>query len=152
MTKQPPMDEAPFRIDPRLEADSLPLVDLPLCTVRLMNDQRFPWLLLIPRRPGMAEVLDLSEFDQQQLWFEMRRAAAVLDTLFAPDKLNLAALGNQVRQLHVHVLGRFESDAAWPGPVWGAGKAVPYAASAAESMVAQLRSELVAIKVADAGL
>ena len=115
-----------FELDPRLEADSLAVMDLNLCTLRLMNDQRFPWLLLIPRRAGKEEVLDLVEQDQQQLWNEVRQVARVLQSVFAPTKLNIAALGNQVRQLHVHVIARFSEDAAWPDPVWGVGRPEPY--------------------------
>lgn len=115
--------EKPFDIDPRVEADSLPLADLELCTLRLMNDQRFPWLLMVPRRVWIVEVLDLEPPDQQRLWDEIRLVAGVLRAEFVPDKLNIAALGNQVAQLHVHVIGRFRSDPAWPGPVWGVGQA-----------------------------
>jgi diadenosine tetraphosphate (Ap4A) HIT family hydrolase len=115
-----------YLIDPRLEADSLPVLDLSLCALRLMNDQRFPWLLLIPRRADKAEVLDLTDIDQNQLWDEVRQMAALLQSVYAPTKLNIAALGNQVRQLHVHVIARFSHDAAWPNPIWGMGKAEPY--------------------------
>lgn len=129
-----------FQIDPRLEADSLPVADLSLCTVRLMNDQRFPWLLLIPRRSGKEEVLDLAEQDQLELWNEIRRMARVMQSVYAPTKLNIAALGNQVRQLHVHIIARFESDPAWPNPVWGSGAAEPWSDPA--KVLARLRQAL----------
>ena len=129
-----------FQLDPRLEADSLPVVDLGLCTLRLMNDQRFPWLLLIPRRADKEEVLDLIDQDQQQLWDEVRRVARVLQSVFAPTKLNIAALGNQVRQLHVHAIARFEGDPAWPNPVWGSGSPEPYGDPA--RVIARLRLAL----------
>ncbi|MEN1727629.1 MAG: HIT family protein [Pseudomonadota bacterium] len=117
-----------FTLDPRLKADSMPVLDLPLCSLRLMNDQRFPWLLLIPRRSGMEEILDLSREDQQQLWVEIRQVTRAMQALLAPDKLNVAALGNQVRQLHVHVIARYQDDDAWPAPVWGVGSPVDYGA------------------------
>lgn len=129
-----------FQIDSRLEADSLPVVDLGLSSLRLMNDQRFPWLLLIPRRASKEEVLDLIDQEQLELWDEVRRVARVLRSEFAPSKLNIAALGNQVRQLHVHVIARFEDDPAWPNPVWGVGTAAPYADPAA--VIARLRLAL----------
>ena len=129
-----------FQLDPRLAADSLPVADLSLCSVRLMNDQRFPWLLLIPRRADKEEVLDLIDQDQLKLWDEIRRVARVLESLFSPDKMNIAALGNQVRQLHVHLIARFENDAAWPQPVWGIGAAEPWSDPAA--MIDGLRPAL----------
>lgn len=124
----------PFTLDARLAGDSLPVVDLPLCSVRLMNDARFPWLLLVPRRAGMSELHDLDEADQEQLWREIRSATQALRAVAPCDKLNIGALGNIVRQLHVHVVARVEGDAAWPGPVWGSGVAQPY-----QSTTLQLR-------------
>ena len=115
-----------FELDSRLEADTLPLGRLNLCRILLMNDARFPWLILVPERAGMAELTDLAEADQAQLWREILAANDVLKALFGPDKLNTGALGNRVRQLHIHVIARFQSDAAWPGPVWGQGEAAPY--------------------------
>jgi diadenosine tetraphosphate (Ap4A) HIT family hydrolase len=129
-----------YELDARLAADSLPVVDLELCALRLMNDQRFPWLLLIPRRADKEEILDLIDSDQQQLWDEIRRVARMLESVFAPDKLNIAALGNQVRQLHVHVIARFQDDAAWPSPVWGIGAPEVYPDPAA--VIARLRLAL----------
>ena len=115
-----------FSLDPRLAADSLAVTEQALCTVRLMNDRRFPWLLLVPKRAGRVEVLDLEPADQERLWLEIRQAAAALTSLCSPDKLNIAALGNQVAQLHVHLIARSRKDAAWPAPVWGVGKAEPW--------------------------
>jgi diadenosine tetraphosphate (Ap4A) HIT family hydrolase len=129
-----------YELDARLAADSLPVVDLELCALRLMNDQRFPWLLLIPRRADKEEILDLIDSDQQQLWDEIRRVARMLESVFAPDKLNIAALGNQVRQLHVHVIARFQDDAAWPSPVWGIG--APEVYPDPEAAIARLRLAL----------
>ena len=108
-----------FTLDPRLENDSVFLCDWPLCQVRLSRNAAFPWLLLIPRRNNVIEIIDLSEADQSQLLVEIRKASEVMKKLYSPKKLNVANLGNIVAQLHVHVIARFENDEAWPGPVWG---------------------------------
>jgi diadenosine tetraphosphate (Ap4A) HIT family hydrolase len=131
-----------FALDPRLAADTRLVASLPLCDVRLMNDARYAWLVLVPRRAGLVEILDLSADDQAMLWQEVNRAGAVLRSVAPCDKLNLGALGNIVRQLHVHVLARCEGDAAWPGPVWGHGKAVAYAEPALHERLAALRFAL----------
>lgn len=133
-----------FTLDPRLAADSVPVAALDLCDLRLMNDARFAWLLLVPRQAARAEVDDLPETDQALLWQEVRRAARALRAVAPCDKLNLGALGNIVRQLHVHVVARREGDAAWPGPVWGSGTAQPYAAEAMAERIAALRGQLAA--------
>ncbi len=130
-----------FELDERLASDSLPLLDLELCSLRLMNDDRFPWLLLVPRRAGCVEVLDLDENDQDLLWAEIRQVAAALREVVQADKLNIAALGNVVAQLHVHVIGRFRDDVAWPAPVWGVGQARPREDGGAE-LIRLLRQAL----------
>lgn len=135
-------DAAIFQLDPRLEADSFPVGELSLATLRLMNDARFPWLILVPRRPGLAELIDLDETDRAQLTREIDAASRALKQLTACDKLNVAALGNMVRQLHIHVIARFASDAAWPGPVWGVGERKEYAAPKAMTLAGALRREL----------
>ncbi|MEO8748235.1 MAG: HIT family protein [Rhodanobacter sp.] len=117
---------ADFFLDDRLRADSVAVVSLPLCDVRLMNDARFAWLMLIPRRSDMEEISDLGAGDQTMLWRECMLAGDALRATGPCDKLNLGALGNMVRQLHVHVLARCVGDAAWPGPVWGHGRAQAY--------------------------
>ncbi len=117
-----PMSSA-FQLDPQLDRDTLPLGRLFLSRVLLMNDARYPWLLLVPERPGLAEIIDLDEADRAELMREIAAVSQVLKSVFNPDKLNVGALGNRVRQLHVHVLARFVSDEAWPGPVWGVGEA-----------------------------
>jgi diadenosine tetraphosphate (Ap4A) HIT family hydrolase len=137
------MSESGFTLDPRLHADTRHLTSLPLCDVLLMNDSRFPWLVLVPRRAGMVEICDLSTDEQAVLWQEVKLASRVLRTIAPFDKLNLGALGNIVRQLHLHVVGRRDGDAAWPGPVWGFGRAEPYAPEALETLIAQIRSALV---------
>lgn len=133
---------AAFVLDERLAADSLPVIELPLCSVRLMDDARFPWLLLVPRRGGLSEIHDLCAADQGQLWNELRQATAALRAVAPCDKLNIGALGNIVRQLHVHVVARREGDAAWPGPVWGSGPARPYGALEKTQRVADIHHAL----------
>jgi diadenosine tetraphosphate (Ap4A) HIT family hydrolase len=112
---------AGFELDPRLAADSQLLAQGPLSQLRLMQDLRFPWLLLVPRVAGASEWLGLDTARQQLLLAELDAAAKALRAWQACDKLNIGALGNIVRQLHVHLVARREGDAAWPGPVWGVG-------------------------------
>lgn len=135
---------ASFVLDPRLAGDSVPVAELPLCSVRLMNDSRFGWLLLVPRRADLAELCDLSEAEQAVLWTEVRQTADALRAVVPCDKLNLGALGNIVRQLHVHLVARVTGDAAWPGPVWGSGAAVAYEDTALAGRVAALQRALAA--------
>ena len=130
-----------FVLDPRLAADSLPVLDLELCSLRLMNDRRFPWLLLIPRRPACVELVDLEPEDQTQLWQEILAVCSVLKERLNPDKLNVAALGNQVAQLHVHLIARYRNDAAWPGPVWGLGQPQPWGEEASQ-LITQIKTAL----------
>jgi diadenosine tetraphosphate (Ap4A) HIT family hydrolase len=131
-----------FALDTRLAADTLPVGDLPLCRVLLMRDRRYAWLVLVPKREGLVEVADLSAEERAVLWQEVDTAAEALRAVAPCDKLNLGALGNIVRQLHVHVVARVEGDAAWPGPVWGHGAAEPYTEGEAERRVAALRAAL----------
>jgi diadenosine tetraphosphate (Ap4A) HIT family hydrolase len=130
----------PFRLDERLEKDSLEIGALGLCQLRLMNDSRWPWLLLVPARAGAVEIHDLSEQDQLLLAKETVLTANLLKSLTNCEKINSATLGNIVRQLHVHVVARSAGDANWPGPVWGFGKREPYDADALEMRAAQLKS------------
>jgi diadenosine tetraphosphate (Ap4A) HIT family hydrolase len=127
-----------FTLDPQLAADTVHVGDLALCSVLLMDDARFPWLILVPRRAGASEITDLSPVDAQALMDEMRIATGVMLTLAKPDKVNVAALGNVVSQLHVHVIGRFRSDPAWPKPVWGVGTATPYPHHARAQMIERI--------------
>jgi diadenosine tetraphosphate (Ap4A) HIT family hydrolase len=101
-----------FRLAQRLESDSPFLVDWPLCQVRLMDDARFPWVILVPRRPGLEEWTELKVADSAQLAQEIGKVGNALARMFSPTKLNVGALGNIVRQMHVHVVARFETDAA----------------------------------------
>jgi diadenosine tetraphosphate (Ap4A) HIT family hydrolase len=118
-----------FQLSERLAADSIFLADWPLCQLRLMDDARFPWLILVPRRAGLEEWTELSLADSATLSAEIAMAGRGLAEMFRPAKLNVGALGNIVRQMHVHVIARFEADAAWPGPVWGQGTRIPYEAA-----------------------
>lgn len=136
------MSDTDFSLDPRLAADTRPVISLPLCDVLLMNDARYPWLILAPRRAGAVEIADLPADDQITLWLEVNRAAAALRAVAPCDKLNLGALGNSVRQLHVHVVARCDGDAAWPGPVWGNGRAQRYAEASLSARLNALRQAL----------
>jgi len=124
------MSSNEFVLDARLAKDTVAVCDWPLSRVLLMNDARYPWLVLAPRRANAVEIFDLAEADQVQLWREATHAAELLKTATGCRKTNIGALGNIVSQLHVHVVARVEGDAAWPGPVWGVGAAVAYEAGA----------------------
>jgi|SRR5579863_6975455 len=142
MSQQNAQHSADFALDPQLAADSHGVGDLVLSRVLLSDDARFPWLILVPRRAGMRDLIDLARAEQHLFLDEIERCAQALRRLHAPHKLNIAALGNVVAQLHVHVIARFEHDAAWPRPVWGVGERVAYAADALTLRLAQLRSDL----------
>lgn len=126
---------ASFTLHPRLRADTIPIGELPLSAALLVNDARFPWLMLVPQRPDLGELTDLSEADSSALMEEIRVATRVMLALAKPDKVNVGALGNVVAQLHVHVIGRYRSDPAWPNPVWGFGDPQPYPEHAAAALV-----------------
>lgn len=136
-----PAHEAAFQLDARLAADTVFVADWQLCRVLLMDDAQFPWLVLVPRRQGLAELDDLAERERTRLMREILRAMKVLRGVVECDKLNVGALGNIVRQLHVHVVARRENDAAWPGPVWGHGPAHHYLPEAREKLLGALRRE-----------
>ncbi|MEZ5478794.1 MAG: HIT domain-containing protein [Thiolinea sp.] len=108
-----------FSLHPQLAQDCLVVGDLPLCRVLLMNEARYPWLILVPRRENLREIHQLEAADRLQFWQESAWVSEQLEVLFQPDKLNVAALGNMVAQLHVHHIARYRQDAAWPAPVWG---------------------------------
>lgn len=127
-----------FALDPKLEADTLEITTLPLCVARLMNDRRFPWVILVPARPKVSEIIDLEAADRARLIEEVAFVSSVMRDLFRPTKLNVGALGNVVAQLHLHVVARFTSDDAWPGPVWGTA-AEPYGPDEVERKLAPLR-------------
>ncbi len=108
-----------FELHPQLAADTEQVCDLSLCRVLLMNDAQYPWLILVPRQPGLRESYQLADAERTRLWREVDAVAALLAEHTGADKMNIAALGNQVPQLHVHCIARFENDPAWPRPVWG---------------------------------
>ena len=114
-----PSSALSWSLHPQLERDTVNIGDLPLCRVLVIQDANYPWLLLVPRRPDIVEIIDLDEVEQAQLMTETARVARALREITKCDKLNIAALGNAVPQLHVHVIARRRSDAAWPRPVWG---------------------------------
>jgi diadenosine tetraphosphate (Ap4A) HIT family hydrolase len=131
-----------WHLDPRLADDTAPVIDLKLCEVRLMDDANHPWLVLVPRVAGAVEILDLDDAQRTQLTQEIDAAARALKALFKPHKLNVAALGNLVPQLHVHVIARYTDDIAWPRPVWGAANARAYAPEDLVERVGALRAAL----------
>ncbi|MGA9335658.1 MAG: HIT domain-containing protein [Rudaea sp.] len=131
-----------FALDPGLIADTATVGDLELSRVLLMNDARFPWLILVPRRGDARELIDLAEADQHCLLQEIGKCAIALRTMTRPRKLNIAALGNVVAQLHVHVIARFETDVAWPRPVWGEGSAQAYSPQDLNARISALRDRL----------
>lgn len=131
-----------FELDSRLHADTWVLGDFPLCRLLLSRDANYPWLILVPRRAGISEIFELSAADQAQLALETAQLGKALKQLTGADKINIAALGNVVAQLHVHVIARYTADAAWPGPVWGKVPAAAYDEARLSALKAQLESDL----------
>ena len=131
-----------FELHPRIIADTAFIMDWPLCRVLLMNDSTYPWLVLVPRQKGIAEITDLPPEDQLALMGEITKASKILRGATAPHRINVAALGNVVAQLHVHVIARFTDDPAWPKPVWGAVPTVAYTPDALKAKLAELREVL----------
>lgn len=131
-----------FTLDSQLEHDTLPIGDFPLCRLLLINDAQYPWFVLVPRREDVSEVFQLAEADRQALWDETTFLAEALKDTFAADKINVAALGNVVSQLHMHVIVRRRSDVAWPAPVWGKHPAKPYEAAQVDTIKDKLRMVL----------
>ena len=131
-----------WSLHPQLEQDTEAVGDLPLSRLLVHNDANYPWLLLVPRRPGACEIIDLDEADRLQLMAEIAMASEALKAGTICDKLNVAAIGNVVPQLHVHVVARRRDDAAWPKPVWGAVPARVYNVAERKRFAAALRREL----------
>jgi diadenosine tetraphosphate (Ap4A) HIT family hydrolase len=131
-----------FSLDPRLAEDSLPLAELTLSTLRLARDANYPWAILVPRRAGLTEIIDLGEPDRIVLMQEIAAVSEALRAAVPCDKLNVAALGNSVAQLHVHVIARRHDDAAWPKPIWGAAPPRVYAEGEAEALAARIAAQL----------
>jgi diadenosine tetraphosphate (Ap4A) HIT family hydrolase len=133
---------ADWTLHPQLLRDTENLGDLPLSRVLLMNDANYPWLILVPRKADITEVIDLDEGEQPQLMREVTLTARALREVTECHKLNIAALGNAVPQLHVHIIARFRHDAAWPNPVWGKAPAKPYERAERDRLVSALRGRL----------
>lgn len=131
-----------FELDPRLAADSHPLHTLELGELRLMDDANYPWLVLVPRVAGARELIDLDAGQRGQLTAEIDLGLRLLRDVFRPHKLNVAALGNLVPQLHVHLIARFEDDPAWPAPVWGRVAARPYSPEALVERISMLQAAI----------
>ena len=131
-----------FELHSQLEKDCVRVCELPLSLVLLMNDSQFPWLIQVPTIANITEVIQLSEQQQATLWQESALIDRSLQAMFQPDKLNLAALGNMVPQLHIHHIARFKQDLAWPGPVWGKVPAVPYEPNALERTIKGFRQHI----------
>ena len=129
-----------FQLDDRLATDTVPVLSLGLCALRLMNDSRWPWLILVPKRPNIHELYQLTPLDQAVLTFEMSLVSETLATLTGCHKLNVGALGNIVPQLHIHIIARNEGDPNWPRPVWGFGDKTPYPEGAADQFIDRLRA------------
>ena len=132
----------PWTLHPQLESDTVAVGDLPLSRLLLANDANYSWLLLVPRQAGASEIIDLADAEQIALATEVARVSRALKAVTPCDKLNVAALGNVVPQLHVHVIARRRDDPAWPKPVWGAVPARDYDPAARERLIAALRREL----------
>lgn len=131
-----------FALHTQLAKDCVTLGDLPLSRVLLLNDANYPWLVLVPRREEVIELFELSRIDQQQLLDEIAQVSAALAGHFRADKMNVAALGNVVPQLHVHIIARYRNDAAWPKPVWGTVPAQPYSDDALRDRIVEIEKLL----------
>ena len=131
-----------FTLHKQLEADTTFITDLPLSRVLLINDSHYPWIVLVPRRTDATEIYKLSSEDQTQLLKESTQTCKVMEALFEPDKMNVAAIGNIVPQLHLHHVARFTSDIAWPAPVWGFAQAAAYDNTTIENTVTSIREAL----------
>lgn len=131
-----------WQLHAQLAADSHPLAAFALSDLRLMDDANYPWLVLVPRVAGASELIDLQGDERHRLVDEIDRASQALRAVFRPRKLNVAALGNVVPQLHVHVIARFEDDPAWPAPVWGRVAARPYTPEQLVERIARLQDAL----------
>lgn len=130
-----------FQLHERLTKDTLAITDLPLCSVRLMDNKKFPWLVMVPRVANVSEWIDLDRDQQHQLSDEIAVVSHILKALTTPDKLNIATLGNMVPQLHVHVIARYKGDPAWPNPVWG-GPSEYYSEEESRKFIWDLKSAL----------
>ena len=136
------MPDSAWSLHPQLKQDTIDIGDLPLCKVLVIKDANYPWLMLVPRRPEKVEIIDLDEVEQAQLMAEIARAARALKDITKCDKLNIAALGNMVPQLHVHVIARRTGDASWPRPVWGVVPPLAHDAAEVQHFISALRRKI----------
>jgi diadenosine tetraphosphate (Ap4A) HIT family hydrolase len=136
------MAENDWSLHPQLAKDTINIGDLPLSRVLVINDANYPWLLLVPRRPEVNEIIDLDEVERAQLMTEIAQAVRALKQVTGCDKLNIAALGNVVPQLHVHIVARRQGDAAWPRPVWGAVAPIDHDKAELEAFIGALRRKI----------
>lgn len=136
------MNSEQWTLNPQLARDTVPVGDLALATVLLMNDANYPWLILVPRRPGAVEIFDLDDTQQELLMDEIALLARVLKDVTQCDKINIATIGNVVAQLHIHVVARRKDDPAWPKPVWGAVPPRAYNSDARTRLIAAIRKEV----------
>ncbi len=132
-----------FKLHPRLQQDCFIVGDLELSQLLMMNDCQYPWFILVPRRPAISEIYQLAEKDRQTLLAESCVLAEKLDEIYKPDKLNIAAIGNMVPQLHVHHVARYQTDKAWPAPIWGKLPAQSYNPDQAKFELARIRKALI---------
>jgi len=137
-------ESAPINIHPQLQADGIIIGKFPLCHLLLMNDSNYPWFVLVPEREDIAEIHQLTEADQHQLISESSTLSRCIEQLFDADKINIAALGNIVPQLHIHHIVRYRTDAAWPAPVWGKLAAKPYTEGQLAQIIDKLKDESIA--------
>jgi diadenosine tetraphosphate (Ap4A) HIT family hydrolase len=136
------MPASTWSLHPQLKKDTIDIGDLPLSRVLVIKDANYPWLLLVPRREETVEIIDLDEVEQAQLMTEISRVARALKEITKCDKLNIAALGNVVPQLHVHIIARRSSDVAWPRPAWGAAPPLPHDAEEVQHFISALRRKI----------
>ncbi len=132
----------PFELHKQLQQDTIDIGDLPLSRVLVVKDAHYPWLLLVPRRPDIVDIIDLDEVAQAQLMTEINRVSRALKEVTRCDKLNVAALGNVVPQLHVHIIARRKTDAAWPRPIWGVMPPLAHDAEEVQRLISELRRKI----------
>ncbi len=145
------MSTPSFTLHDRLAADTRHVMALPLCNVLMANDKRFPWLILVPRRPDVRELFALDASDRFQAMEEICGVAAALEEATGAIKMNIGALGNMVPQLHIHIIARFEQDEAWPGAIWGVGTPIPFSAEEAETAIANHQTAINRVRNSGAG-
>lgn len=131
-----------FTLHPTLQKDTVEVARLDICHVLLIRDKTYPWLILVPHKEGLRDLDDLSTDELIQVMAEVDRVSKAMKRIFHPYKMNIAALGNVVEQLHIHVIARFKDDPAWPAPVWGAGPSVDYDENERNRLITKIHSEL----------